>query len=382
VRAFALIGIALVNVSIIAYPGSLGYLDGGLRSAADSVAHFVVSALFLFKSYTLFSFMFGAGFGQQMNSATRDGASFAGRYTRRIVGLVLLGIVNVACLFFGDILLIYALLGTVLLLFRNASPEALVLWAKILMICQIVVTGLLAASVWVGVTMAPEDMAAEAAALLEDSAEARAAFGSESFAEAAAYRVRFWAGSIPFVLILQGFGAFAFFLFGLAARRIGLLSQTDAPLWGRCRRVYLPLGLFVSAIGALLSVRSTGPFDPSGMLGLAITTLGSPFVSAGYLGLLAGWANQPQNALQRFLARAGSASLTAYLLQGLLLSWVFSGYGLGLFAKLGAAACTAVAAAVAVVTIVLTSIWRTRFAHGPVESLLRAWTYLGAAPRR
>ena len=54
VRAFAVIGIVLVNVAYFAYPGEVTYHDGGLNTPLDQAAYFGVNALFLFKAYTLF----------------------------------------------------------------------------------------------------------------------------------------------------------------------------------------------------------------------------------------------------------------------------------------------------------------------------------------
>lgn len=114
VRAFALMGIVLVNVAYFAHPGEITYFYGGMNGPADAVAAFVVDALFLFKSYTLFSFMFGVGLAFQMTSAERRGAAFGPRYARRLSGLLLLGILHVTLAFSGDILIVYALVGALL----------------------------------------------------------------------------------------------------------------------------------------------------------------------------------------------------------------------------------------------------------------------------
>ncbi|MEO1642844.1 MAG: DUF418 domain-containing protein, partial [Pseudomonadota bacterium] len=96
------------------------------------------------------------------------------------------------------------------------------------------------------------------------------------------------------------------------------------------------------------------------------------------LGLIAKWAETPGGAVKTFLARGGTASLTAYLMQGLILSLIFNAYGLGQFEQIGAAGCTAIAFGVALFTIAFSSLWRTVFKRGPMESILRSWTYLGA----
>lgn len=376
-RAVALFGIAVVNVGLFAYPGSAGYGAGGLTTNLDRLLFFAVVALFTFKSYSLFAFSFGVGFGQQMRSAQTSGRAFGARYARRIVGLAVLGAFNVFAFFHGDILLVYAALGSLLFLFRNTPTRRLVRWGVVLYALQITVLALLGAAVWLWATMAPEDMARELALLPEEVARARAGFGAPGFAEVAAHRARTWTHDIGPALLLQGLGALAFFLLGLAGWQSGLLDDPAHPFWQRCRRRWLPLGLVISAGGAAALVGVENLMDPRAFLGLTLVTLASPLASAGYLGLVALWAQGPDSALRRFLALAGSASLSAYLLQGLLLSLLFSGYGLGWYGQTGAALCIAAGAAAGLLSLVAVGLWRTRFARGPFEALLRSWTYLG-----
>ena len=65
-------------------------------------------------------------------------------------------------------------------------------------------------------------------------------------------------------------------------------------------------------------------------------------------------------------------------MQGLILSLIFNPYGLGLFEQLGAASAIALAAIVAIFTIAFASLWRTLFKRGPLEYVLRSWTYMGS----
>ena len=113
VRAVAPFGIVLVNVAHFAFPSEITYLYGGLNGPADGTAAFTVDALFLFKSYTLFSFVFGVGPAFQVTSAERRGVAFDPRYFRRMFGLLLLGALHVTTAFAGDILIAYALIGPV-----------------------------------------------------------------------------------------------------------------------------------------------------------------------------------------------------------------------------------------------------------------------------
>jgi uncharacterized protein len=381
-RAMALFGIAVVNVGLFAYPGSSGYGADGLITGLDRVLYFAVVALFMFKSYSLFAFSFGLGFGQQMRSAQAAGQAFGARYARRMAGLAVLGAFNVVALFHGDILLVYALLGSLLFLFRHTPTRRLVTWGIALYVLQIAALSLIAAALWMWSTMAPEEMARELARLPEEIARERAGFGAPGFTEVAAFRVLAWTETIVPALLLQGLGALAFFVLGLAGWHSGLLNDPAHPFWQRCRRRWLPLGLVISAGGAALLTGVDSLMDPMAFLGLTLVTLASPMASAGYLGLVALWACGRDAALRRFFALAGSASLSAYLLQGLMLSLVFSGYGLGWCGQASAALCIAIGAAAGLLSLVAVGLWRTRFALGPFEALLRRWTYLGGRGTR
>lgn len=376
VRAFALIGIALVNVGVIAYPMMKGYQAGGLTTPLDKSAFFTVNSLFLLKSYTLFSFMFGVGFAFQITSAQKKGAKFGARYTRRILGLLILGLLHIMFLFQGDILVIYAILGSLLFLFRNMKPRTLRSVAIGVYAFQFAVTAFLALMMWAGTTYAPEDMAGEFESMAKEVEASLAVYGNGTFAESIYLRFKEWGSVITFGLLMQGFGAFAFFLFGLSAVKSGIINDASAPIWKRFRRVFLPIGIAGSAWGAWMFLSATSVMSVEMMAGMAIITFFAPFSTAGYLGLIAKWAGGPMTPFKTFMARGGTATLTAYLMQGLLLSLIFNNYGLGLYAELGAAACTAIALLVALFTIAFTSLWRKRFERGPMETLLRHWTYL------
>jgi uncharacterized protein len=378
-RAWALFGIALVNVGVLSWPMMGSYhAEGAVLGGLDEAAWFGVNALFLMKSYSLFSFMFGVGFAYQMQSAERRGVGFAGRYWRRIVGLLAFGALNITCFFIGDILVIYAVLGSLLFLFRNASQKTLIVWGSIIYGVQILIISLGALMIYLGVTYAPEEMIATAEQFAEADAKALEVFGSAGFAETVAYRLAEYLSGFPFMMMVQGFGAFAFFLFGLATVRSGVIARASAPIWKPARRFALPIGLLLSGAGGWLLVDSHGMIDPRMMLGLVFITIGSPFSTFGYLGLIAKWAEGAPGPITVFFARGGTSSLTAYLMQGLIFSLLFTAYGFGYFATLTAAQTIGVAFLVALFSVAFVSFWRVKFQRGPMEAILRRWTYLGA----
>ncbi|MBM3752022.1 MAG: DUF418 domain-containing protein, partial [Acidimicrobiia bacterium] len=66
VRAFALFGIAVVNVDFFAHASFRGVINTGWDSPTDRILGWTVATVFLLKSYSLFSLMFGVGVHQQI----------------------------------------------------------------------------------------------------------------------------------------------------------------------------------------------------------------------------------------------------------------------------------------------------------------------------
>jgi len=81
-------------------------------------------------------------------------------------------------------------------------------------------------------------------------------------------------------------------------------------------------------------------------------------------------------------APLGRMAFTNYLLQSLIFGWVFYGYGLGLFGKLGSAAALMIGVAVYVAQVIISRWWLARFNFGPVEWLWRTLMYGQKQPMR
>ena len=374
-RAFALFGIAVVNVIGFAQPFTTGFHDGGLDTVADQTAYSLVSLLFLMKSYPLFSMMFGAGLAYQLMAAERAGKDFAPRYFRRMTALIVLGILHFIFFWIGDILLTYGLLGCLLFVLRGASVKVLVRTGIALIALNTLLLFAFAGMIWAGETYAPEAMAG--AGYDEMDAEAFAAFGEGSFWDAALYRFELLPFVLPSVIVQQGISVFGFFCFGLAAVKAGVIDQPMAPIWRLSRRVFLPIGMAGSALGAWILLQASSSVDSTYILGSGVIMAFSTFSALGYVGLIAAVSGKAAGPVRRFFAQAGSASLTAYLLQSVIFSLIFSAYGFHQFGTMGAAEAILVAAVVATASLVFTGIWRSFASRGPMEVLLRRVTYWG-----
>ena len=92
------------------------------------------------KFVTLFAFLFGLGFSVQLLRAESRNARIIPVYMRRLFILLCFGLMHAYLLWYGDILVFYALLGFALILFRTRSDRTLITWGLILTILVPVLT--------------------------------------------------------------------------------------------------------------------------------------------------------------------------------------------------------------------------------------------------
>ncbi|MFQ5818190.1 MAG: DUF418 domain-containing protein, partial [Terriglobia bacterium] len=125
-RGWAIFGILLVNMMVF----SADYLPEAelWPGLADRTAFYLIRFFGESKFWTLFSFLFGLGFALQLERAKARGVRFFPVYRRRLLALLLIGIFH-SLIWEGDQLIIYALLGFLLFVFRGRSPRTLVIAA-------------------------------------------------------------------------------------------------------------------------------------------------------------------------------------------------------------------------------------------------------------
>jgi uncharacterized protein len=75
-------------------------------------------------------------------------------------------------------------------------------------------------------------------------------------------------------------------------------------------------------------------------------------------------------------------ALSNYLLQSLICTFIFYGYGLGLFGQVGAAAGLLLTVVIYALQVPLSVWWLRRFRFGPAEWLWRTMTYGRRQPFR
>jgi uncharacterized protein len=104
--------------------------------------------------------------------------------------------------------------------------------------------------------------------------------------------------------------------------------------------------------------------------------LGSLFVALGHVGVVMLFCKA---ALLRWLterlAAVGRMALTNYLMQSILCTTLFEGWGFGLFGMLDRTQLLGVVAVIWLLQLALSSVWLRYFRFGPMEWLWRSLTY-------
>jgi uncharacterized protein len=388
-RGFALFGILLVNMAFFSspVPVAAGMVEWW-RGTADRIAHAFLVFATHGKFYSLFSFLFGVGFSIQLARAESRGASGARFFAKRLLVLLAIGAVHAFLIWMGDILMLYALLGFLLILFRNRQPKTLLIWAVVLFAIPVLFMGGLTALVAVGRAFEPAEMQKEfAQQAMEFERQVQSAlqvYTQGTFADMTAQRAREVAFFYSWAPVMFAPNVLALFLLGLYAGRRGILQDIPAhlPFIRRTLRWGLLLGLVGNAVFTWATLAGN-PAVPSAVtaIGMAAFSFGAPALAFLYASALTLAAQQP--AWQRRLAPVaamGRMALTNYLLQSLLCTTIFYAFGLGLYGRVGPAAGIALTAAVYLLQLPLSVWWLKRFQMGPVEWAWRSLTYGQSQP--
>ncbi len=382
-RGFALFGILFINITAFYAPGG----PPGFAMSGDLFDRIVVYSLIVFvesKFFTLFSFLFGIGFSIQM--ARSGSQTFTKKFIRRLLVLGLFGIAHIVFLWEGDILFLYSLVGFPLLFFRHATPRNFVrLILALLIVPSILVVIVFSAieTARVVPTYSAQISQAETS-LLEQFAESRQQAADDlsggSYLQLLTERVNEY--QVTFLLLLSRAPiVLAMFLLGLRIGQKGYLTDVDAhqQMLKKVRFWALFTGFAVSIIIILGYIN----FLPLSALTFLFfnQTLAGPILSMGYAAtfVLAAQSSLWQP-IVKLLGFVGKMSLTNYLLQSMICSIIFTGYGLGLAGKIKPFTGILLSAIIFAAQILLSKIWLAFFRFGPAEWLWRSATYLKPQP--
>jgi len=380
-RAYALFGIIITHSVTGFLAGQPPTPDFMTFTPFDRLVSDLENLLTFGKFFTIFSFLFGLSFAIQLRNATQKGVRFSGRFTWRLVVLALIALVHGA-FFTGDILIVYAFLGLLLIPFRNLKTRTLVIIALVLVFN---IPGILLGIA--AVNPSPEQVAqaaqfqAQFAGVAERQYEIKQ---SGSLADLAYINLTFGLLSKVAFMVFTGrlWITFGLFLLGMCAGRLEIFKDTEANR-AFFRRLMWPSGVVALLTTIVAIVRPVGfQISTVGDLLASISfTVQQISLSAFYVAVvtLLYW-RKPTKGVLPSLAPLGRMGLTTYLSQSAFGVLVFYGLGLGLLGKVGVAAAVGMAIAFFILQVMLARAWMSRFTLGPVEWLWRSLTYFRLQP--
>ncbi|SDH95368.1 uncharacterized protein SAMN05192534_11639 [Alteribacillus persepolensis] len=381
-RGIALFGILLANMASFKTPlfqqQSLpsewtSLPDGPLNQwAAFGLEFFVVGNF-----YPLFSLLFGIGFYLFYERSRAKGRDARRLYKRRLTFLLIIGGLHLFFIWSGDILHTYAITGFLLLFFINKKTSTILAWSISLIIISMVVLGALVT--WSSLlisTLTAGDMMETA----EQSVHtAVSIYSSGTYIDILSFRLENEVPAVLSNLFINIPNILGLFLLGVYMAKKGLFHHTThyKHVW---KRILIMSGLSGGTLSLFYASLQSGILTMPSWLSYGLAS--GLNISAGPLWMLFYVAFIVLISHNTFVIRmlqpfaaAGRMSLTNYLLQSIIATFVFYGYGLGLFASVSVFSGVLIGAGMFLLQIGYSWIWLKYQQQGPFEKWWRRWTY-------
>ena len=383
-RGVVLLGILVMNVSFMGWPeawamGALQFVDDtpterGLWFLADVFANM--------KMMSIFSLLFGAGIVMVADRAAAAGRSPAALHYKRMGWLLAIGLVHLFLLWYGDILVIYALVGSVAFLLRRLPVRWLV-------VCGGLLLGV-AIAIWLGFA----GLMVLAESLDPGSTAEVEAYDVQGIeAEIAAYRggplsqLTHRVPSALFMLLFIGpilmyWWAGGMMLLGMAAMKTRLVTgELPTKVYALLLAIGLCVGLPLAAVLAAYHLASATQSAAVMFALMAAHSAVTVLMVCGWVGGVLLLCKQSWfSKLSHPLASVGRMALTNYLAQTVVVTFIFYGHGLGYFAKLQRPAMFGIVLGVWALQLVWSPLWLKCFRFGPMEWVWRSLVYVRFEP--
>jgi uncharacterized protein len=280
-----------------------------------------------------------------------------------------IGLAHAYLLWYGDVLVAYALLGFLLLSFRDREPALLARYGVLFLLAPFV-SELFAALVQ-GPAVIADQWQPAAATLQQEIATYRSGWLAQLGHRAPTALRRQTTGLLGSTLWRAGGSMF----FGMALYRWGALTgeRSDRFYWRLVAGGVVGLAIVLAGVWY---IEASDWAAGAALYWLQFNHWGSLLVAGGYVGAITLYCRwRPEGPVTRALAAVGRTALTNYLLQTVLATTIFYGHGLGLFGSLSRVELAGVVVAIWAVQILLSVLWLWYFRFGPVEWCWRTLTY-------
>jgi uncharacterized protein len=385
-RGFAVLGILAMNIqsfSMIsqAYMNPTAYCD---LTGLNKWVFIFTDLFFNLKFMGLFSLMFGAGIILMTDKAVAKTGRSSGLHYRRNFWLLVIGLIHAYLIWYGDILVPYALCGFIVFLFRRKKARSLLTLGLIIL----AIGSLLYILNGISIPYMPQEAVNEirtswepSPGMVEEEIEAYRGSFAEQTAMRAKSALNMQTQVFLFFFLWRVSGMM---LIGMALYKWGMLTG------GRSRKFYrkgflytfFP-GLMIAGFGLFQNFERDWEFAYSMFIGSQFNYWGSLLMIFSYICLvMMFYKSAGMLPLKSRLAAVGRMALTNYLLQSIICVFIFYGIGLGLYGQVSRTMQLVIVLLIWSLQLIYSKSWLNHFFFGPFEWLWRSLTYRKRQPFR
>jgi len=374
-RGFSILGIVLLHsiehFNFYVYPD----VTSNWLKFTDTIIWDSLFFTFGGKAYAIFAMLFGFSFFIQNNNQAEKGVDFRPRFAWRLVLLFIWGNLN-AIFFTAEVLVLFALMGFLMIPLSSLKNKPLLIIAAICIIQPVE---------WGKVIYALANPDYEIGKSLDSAywAFTIEAQKNANFLEMA--KVNLWYGQLASLAWAwengRCFQVIALFIFGFLIGRTKFFtySEKNLSLWGKILVVsiicFFPLYGLTSIIPGFIENKAV--LKP---LMLIIQSLAkfSFMCFLTSLVVLAFYTTTKGKKWLQKLIPIGKMSLTAYITQSVIGSFIFYNWGLGLYDELGITYSVMVGIGIFLIQYIFANWWMKKYRHGPLEYIWKKATWIGA----
>ena len=328
----------------------------------DQIVGNVLAWLLSGKMYGIFAMLFGLSFFIMNDNQQQKKRNFSGRFAWRMLLLFVFGLINVA-FYDGDILMLYAVYGLLLIPISYLPSKAVWCIIGLLAIQPVELFCLLT-----GITIDHKtlfEIYNKTISLHENGTFMENAINNLLYGFELNLRYNVFSGRLTQLLCL--------FILGMQFGRHRLFYNEgrNLQIW------HAILGISVLAV-IIMSIVGLGD------LTLWLTPIYNMFILLTIVSAVvsAWYAFGSVRNILRHLCFFGRMSLTNYLLQSIIGSFIFSGYGLACYRLVGITYAVLIGLAMVIVMYAFGLYWFNNHTRGPLEGLWRKLTWINITAHR
>lgn len=369
-RGFSIFGILVINIWYFALPlpsinNPTLYGDfSGYNYAIWLFSHI----FFELKFMTLFTILFGAGI-MLFLSNKENGLTLQ---NKRLFWLFCFGLIHSYLIWYGDILVQYAICGLFATIFYKWNPSKRVIIGLSLLLVPSIL------QLFIVYTQDIPQQYIMAWNPPEEYIQQEIAYYQGTWSEQLNDRIPTSLYSQTVGMIYYTFWRISgLMLIGMSLLEWGILSNDySVKKYRKYFIICVSLGFPLVISGVYYTEIHNWDLVHGYLIAQQFNYWGSLFVSGSYIMLIMLWCKYYQDTLiTRILSSIGRTAFSNYILQSLIATSIFYGHGLGLFGQLERGQLFGIVLLIWSIQIILTLTWLSYYEYGPLEKVWKKLTY-------